>query len=252
CLGTAFGIGQYLMVNYKKVSLESLPEFKNIEKISATEKELNLQYEENQKLREELDRERLKNLKAETITTELAQQKRARSTDVAQSLEWNEEKTRKFIIDNMVLTAGWDITDTAQVQLEFPVTMKDGKQGYVDYVFFDLEGQPIAVLEAKKTSVSVHQGREQARHYADALVEMGYKRPVIFYSNGYETYIWDDARYNSYRQIYGFYSRDSLANLRFKHQFANKELERNNPDLSIVERSYQIEAIKTLSRKFQD
>lgn len=252
CLGTAFGIGQYLMVNYKKVSLESLPEFKNIEKISATEKELNLQYEENQKLREELDRERLKNLKAETITTELAQEKRARSTDVAQSLEWNEEKTRKFIIDNMVLTAGWDITDTAQVQLEFPVTMKDGKQGYVDYVFFDLEGQPIAVLEAKKTSVSVHQGREQARHYADALVEMGYKRPVIFYSNGYETYIWDDARYNSYRQIYGFYSRDSLANLRFKHQFANKELERNNPDLSIVERSYQIEAIKTLSRKFQD
>jgi hypothetical protein len=51
---------------------------------------------------------------------------------------------------------------------------------------------------------------------------------------------------------YGFYSRDSLASLRFKHQYANKELERNNPDLSIVERPYQIEAIKTLSHKFQD
>ncbi|OFE42589.1 DEAD/DEAH box helicase family protein [Acinetobacter towneri] len=79
-----------------------------------------------------------------------------------------------------------------------------------------------------------------------------FKRPVIFYSNGYETYIWDDARYSSYRQIYGFYSFKSLENLRFKHQYANKELERNNPDLSIVERPYQIEAIKTLSRKFQD
>ncbi|TCH61795.1 DEAD/DEAH box helicase family protein [Acinetobacter sp. ANC 4862] len=252
CLGTAFGIGQYLMVNYQKVPHEALPTFKNIEKNSATEKELSLQYEENQKLREELDKERLKNLKIEKISTELAQQKRARSTDVAHSLQWNEEKTRKFIIDNMVLTAGWDITDTQQVQLEFPVDMRDGKKGFVDYVFFDLEGQPIAVLEAKKASVSVHQGREQARQYADALEDMGYKRPVIFYSNGYETYIWDDARYSSYRQIYGFYSRDSLANLRFQHQYANKELERNNPDLSIVERPYQIEAIKTLSRKFQD
>ena len=252
CLGTAFGIGQYLMVNYYKVSQNALPSFKDIEKISATEKELNVQYEENQKLREELDRERLKNLKVETITTEIAQQKRARSYEVAQSLQWNEEKTRKFIIDNMILTAGGDLTDTQQVQIEFPVEMKDGTKGYVDYVFFDLEGQPVAVLEAKKTSVSVHQGREQARQYADALEGMGFKRPVIFYSNGYETYIWDDARYNSYRQIYGFYSRDSLASLRFKHQFANKELERNNPDLSIVERPYQIEAIKTLSRKFQD
>ena len=252
CLGTAFGIGQYLMVNYCKVPNEALPTFKNIEKHSATEKELNLQYEENQKLREELDKERLKNLKVEKISTELAQQKRARSTHVAHSLQWNEEKTRKFIIDNMVLTAGWDITDPQQVQLEFPVDMRDGQKGFVDYVFFDLEGQPIAVLEAKKASVSVHQGREQARHYADALEDMGFKRPVIFYSNGYETYIWDDARYSSYRQIYGFYSRDSLANLRFQHQYANKELERNNPDLSIVERPYQIEAIKTLSRKFQD
>jgi type I restriction enzyme R subunit len=80
------------------------------------------------KLREELDRERLKNLKAEKISTELAQQKRARSTDVAQSLEWNEEKTRKFIIDNMILTAGWDITDSQQVQIEFPVNMRDGQK----------------------------------------------------------------------------------------------------------------------------
>lgn len=252
CLGTAFGIGQYLMVNYYNVSKGVLPSFKDIKKISETEKELNLQYQENQKLREEIDRERLKNLKAETITTEVAQQKRARSYEVAQSLQWNEEKTRKFIIDNMILTASWDLTDQQQVQIEFPVEMRDGKKGFVDYVFFDLEGQPVAILEAKKTSVSVHQGREQARQYADALVGMGYKRPVVFYSNGYETYIWDDARYSSYRQIYGFYSRNSLANLRFKHQYASKELERNNPNLSIVERPYQIEAIKTLSRKFQD
>lgn len=28
--------------------------------------------------------------------------------------------------------------------------------------------------------------------------------------NGYESFIWDDSQYNSYRPVYGFYSKDSL------------------------------------------
>jgi type I restriction enzyme R subunit len=35
------------------------------------------------------------------------------------------------------------------------------------------------------------------------------QRPVIFYSNGYEHWIWDDTRYPP-RQIGGFYKRDEL------------------------------------------
>jgi hypothetical protein len=35
-------------------------------------------------------------------------------------------------------------------------------------------------------------------------------RPVIFYTNGYETRLWDDTRYPP-REVQGFYNKDELA-----------------------------------------
>src|SRR5690625_7660779 len=76
---------------------------------------------------------------------------------------------------------------------------------------------------------------------------MGYQRPVIFYSNGYETFIWDDHQYNTYRPVYGFYSKDSLDYLIYQRPYRAAELEKFNPELSIADRPYQIEAIKTVA-----
>ena len=53
------------------------------------------------------------------------------------------------------------------------------------------------------------QGQQQAKLYADCLEARFGQRPVIFYSNGYEHWIWDDTRYPP-RQIGGFYKRDEL------------------------------------------
>lgn len=252
CLEAAYDIGKYLVVHYYQVDTANIPDFTEFKKPVFIDIDLKAQIEQNQQLRDELDRERLKNQKFQQLSIEHAQEKQKRSQQSASSLNWNEANTRKFMIDTMLLAAGWSLSDPEQVQVEVPVNMKDGSTGYVDYVFYDTEGQPLAVLEAKKTSKSVQDGREQARAYADALEVMGFKRPVIFYSNGYETFIWDDARYNSFRQIYGFYSRQSLANLRFKHEYAERDIERNNPNLEIAGRPYQIEAIKTIARKFQN
>ena len=38
-------------------------------------------------------------------------------------------------------------------------------------------------------------GQNQAKLYADCLEKDYNQRPVIFYSNGYETYLWDDLTY---------------------------------------------------------
>jgi type I restriction enzyme R subunit len=80
---------------------------------------------------------------------------------------------------------------------------------------------------------------------------MGFQRPVIFYTNGYETFIWDDRQYNTYRPVYGFYSKDSLEYLIYQRQYRVAELEQHNPDLKIADRPYQIEAIKTVAAHFQ-
>ncbi|HEY9033335.1 MAG TPA: DEAD/DEAH box helicase family protein, partial [Pseudomonadales bacterium] len=56
---------------------------------------------------------------------------------------------------------------------------------------------------------------------------------------------------NSYRPVYGFYSKDSLEYLVYQRHYRAAELEKFNPELSIADRPYQIEAIKTVAAHFQ-
>ena len=113
---------------------------------------------------------------------------------VVDELAFNEAETRRLLIDTALEKAGWDVSNTDEVKLEFEVEdqpTSSGK-GYVDYVLWDDNGMPLAVIEAKKTSKSPEEGRKQAKLYADALENKYQQRPVIFYTNGYETKIWDD------------------------------------------------------------
>ena len=63
----------------------------------------------------------------------------------------------------------------------------------MDYVIWGDTGKIIAVVEAKKASESGDKGRNQGKLYADCIQNMQGKRPIIFYTNGFETYLWDDA-----------------------------------------------------------
>jgi type I restriction enzyme R subunit len=47
--------------------------------------------------------------------------------------------------------------------------------GYVDYVLWGDDGNPLAVIEAKKTMVSPKKGKQQAVLYADCLEQMNGK-----------------------------------------------------------------------------
>lgn len=72
----------------------------------------------------------------------------------------------------------------------------DGKgAGFVDYVLWGDDGKPLAVIEAKRARKDPREGKEQARLYADCLEAQFGQRPVIFYTNGYDHWIWDDLRY---------------------------------------------------------
>ena len=67
-----------------------------------------------------------------------------------------------------------------------------GQQGFVDYVLFGRDGLPLAVVEAKRSSKDPNIGQQQAKLYADCLERKFGRRPVIFLTNGFETYFWDD------------------------------------------------------------
>ncbi len=81
--------------------------------------------------------------------------------------------------------------------------------GYVDYVLWGDDGKPLGLIEAKRTTKSPLAGKQQAKLYADCVEEEYGRRPVIFYSNGYQTWIWDDQMYPP-REVQGFYTKDEL------------------------------------------
>jgi type I restriction enzyme R subunit len=187
---------------------------------------------------------------------------RKKATKSADALQFNEQETRKRLIDTMLLAAGWDVHDPDQVQTEFELDGQDTPTGVgrADYVLYDDNGTALAVLEAKRTAKDPDIGRKQAQEYADALEKknLNGERPLIILSNGYETTLVDDRGGPASlgvigyadRQIYGIPSKDSL---RYRVRF-QREAMRDPSQIphrrDIADRPYQVEAIKAVAECF--
>ena len=108
---------------------------------------------------------------------------------------------------------GWKFSGPdADVQEEYPVEGMAGvvgQMGYCDYVLFGKDGLPLAVVEAKRTSKDPNIGRKQAALYADCLERKFGRRPMIFTTNGFEMYFWDDQTAPQ-RKVSGIFSKDDL------------------------------------------
>jgi type I restriction enzyme R subunit len=124
--------------------------------------------------------------------------------------DYSEAETRDLFIDVLLAEAGWPLGEARD--REFPVTgmPPDGGTGFVDYVLWGADGLPLALVEAKRARKSAQIGQQQAKLYADCLEGRFSRRPVIFYTNGYEHWIWDDGAGYPPRQVQGFLTRDEL------------------------------------------
>jgi type I restriction enzyme R subunit len=142
----------------------------------------------------------------------------------------------------MLNEVGWDITKPNVTEYEVTGMPNDQNTGYADYVLWGDDGRPLAVVEAKRTSVSPKAGQHQAKLYADALEEMHGQRPVIFYSNGYESFIWDDQFYPP-RPVQGFYKKDELQRL-ITRRGSRKDITQEPVNKNIADRYYQEAAIR--------
>jgi type I restriction enzyme, R subunit len=210
-----------------------------------------------QALLEELEAARAKAEAAQKTAAEL-QAQAERSRQSAGELKFDEATTRRRLIDTMLADAGWKVgangadTDEVKQELEIQHQPTATGVGYADYVLFDDNGKPLAVVEAKKTATDATLGRNQARIYADGLKKMYGQRPVIFYTNGFDVHIWDDAQKVPDRKIYGFYSKESLKYLVNFQRSEKKLLDTVAIKPEITDRLYQQEAIKRVLEKFAD
>ena len=182
---------------------------------------------------------------SEQITAAKEQHQQDR-TFVAADL--SEFKTRKIYIDVDIKQMGWKFTGVdADVQEEYPVEGMAGiigQMGYVDYVLFGRDGLPLAVIEAKRSSKDPNIGRKQAVLYADCLERKFGRRPMMFTTNGFETYFWDD-RSGPQRKVSGIFSKDDLQKL-MNRRTERLDLMTIPIDDKITDRYYQKEAIRAV------
>lgn len=160
----------------------------------------------------------------------------------------NEYATRKKYIDVDLKFLGWKFEgEDADVWEEYPVedmAGNVGQKGYVDYVLFGKNGLPLAVIEAKRTSKDPNVGRIQACLYADCLERKFKRRPMIFTTNGFETYFWDDTD-SPQRKVSGIFSKDDLQKM-MNRRTEKKVLNEIVINDKITDRYYQKEAIRAV------
>lgn len=157
--------------------------------------------------------------------------------------EISEAETRKRYIDLIIENEGWTIGEDCIPEVEISgITTPSGK-GKADYVLYGDNGVPLAVIEAKKLDIDPLIGKNQAKEYADALEKKYDVRPIIFFTNGLDYYIWDDLNYPE-RQVSSIYSKKDLEKLIFRRG-NKKPLKNVSTDIKdeITNRVYQKEAV---------
>ena len=163
----------------------------------------------------------------------------------------SEFATRKLYIDIDLKTLGWEFGKNwlEEVPVENMAGIS-GQTGKADYVLYGADGLPLAVVEAKKTCKDPNIGKQQCKLYADSLERKYGRRPVMFYTNGFETYFWDDLAAPP-RQVSTIFSESDIQRLIDRRE--NKKDLRTIPvDDKITNRYYQKEAIRAVCDNFQN
>ncbi len=267
-LQEAFDLSRWLFVQFGKGDAKAIPAFKQPPAEGSDDTKGQLKREKRQVLErlaaQEAQMEALLRDLEDARKTAATAEKRAEEIQALASsgnatanlLLFDEATTRARIIDSLLAATGWNVAlgqaSTPQVGKEVEVLHQPTTSGvgYADYVLWDDNGNPLAVVEAKKTSVDPELGRQQAKLYADGLEKMHGNRPVIFYTNGYDIWMWDDALNYPPRKVFGYYSKDSLQYLVNFQRAARKPLNSLEVSEAIVNRLYQIEAIKRVCERF--
>jgi len=182
------------------------------------------------------------------LREEVAQARAAAATQ-PDTHDYSEAETRDFYIDLLLKEAGWPLSEPRDREFEVAGMPNNQGKGFIDYVLWGDDDKPLAIVEAKRTRRDARVGQQQAKLYADCLEQRFGRRPVIYCSNGYEHWLWDDTRYPP-RTVQGFHKKSELA-LLVQRRSTRKALADMPIDGRIVERFYQTRGIRRVAEAFE-
>lgn len=199
------------------------------EKLNSKDQKLEELRKENEELQEQMKRLREHNVNHRTYSVN----------------ELSEKQTRERFIDVQLREAGWEIGSNCLEEVEVIGMPTPAGIGYVDYVLYGDNGKPLAVVEAKKTSVDPMVGSRQASLYADCLQKQYNQKPLIFLTNGFEIIFIDEVGGYPKRQISGFFTKEELQ-LNVDRRKSKKSLKNITINDEITNRPYQKEAVTAI------
>ena len=183
------------------------------------------------------------------LRTEVAKAKKA-ADEQPDTHDYSEAATRDYFIDLLLKEAGWPLDQDRDREFEVTGMPNVQGKGFVDYVLWGDDGKPLGLVEAKRTRRDARAGQQQAKLYANCLKHQFGQRPIIFYSNGYEHWAWDDTRYPP-RRVQGFYKKGELE-LLIQRRTTRRTLATAPISSEIVERPYQTRAIRRIAEAFEN
>ncbi len=213
---------------------------KNADKIvDEKDKEIERLLKQNVELRQQMKSQKSKNVK---------------ERDYSYDPNMPEWLTRKRYIDADLKANGYIFDQDAKhncIEIEYPVVGMPNETGtgFVDYVIWGDTGKIIAVLEAKRTSESADKGRNQGKLYADCIQNMQGLRPVIFYTNGFETYLGDDKN-SAPRVVSGMFPQKDI-NAMIERRYIKKPVSSIQIDEAITNRMYQLRAVTKCCENYE-
>jgi type I restriction enzyme, R subunit len=175
----------------------------------------------------------------------------------------SEAETRKNLIDPVLERVGWKVKGNYVKEEVNPVKSNFKTKEYVgleagieknvdrfiDYLLLGEDRSPLAIIEAKKTAVSVEKGEIQARTYREDIEKQLKIKIPIFLTNGTNWYYVDDL--DRRRKVLLPFSQKDL------HRIISLMKKRKNPanvkvSPTILNRNICIEAVKTVLEHFSE
>ena len=192
--------------------------------------------------------ERLRQQLAELADKYTGAKERNRQNRTITMEDLSEFSTRKIYIDAMLLGMDWELegpdSDVSQEYEVEGMAGVPGQKGYADYVLWGRDGKPLAVVEAKKACKDPNTGRTQAKLYADCLELRFGQRPVMFTTNGFDTFFWDD-KGGPQRKVSRIFSKTDLERI-IERRTSRLPLESITISNAITDRYYQQAAIRSV------
>ena len=148
--------------------------------------------------------------------------------------------------------AGWPIVNTDNTPMAssaaINVVMQNGLTA--DCILYDNANRPLAIIDTTYYEANPMDGRSKYEEMVRQIETQYGSKPVVYYKIGYQIFCIDQLGYES-RRVFQIHTIDELETFKQRRSL-RQDISQPNINPNIVDRPYQLEAVKAACNAFND